>query len=130
MSVPVSLAKLWSNAAERLHVRSALNPGLWLVAIAGPMLMIMAWMFREDHFLCHLFAISLIVLIGLVLLAFVGLACFAPAKLQSEDYQLRHQPLHMIQTKSGAMELDPTSMITVIANPVRGLRPGSEEREQ
>jgi len=43
-------------------------------------------------------------------------AIFRPDKLQSEDYQLRHESLQIIQQKSGRITIPDTS-IEAIANP-------------
>jgi hypothetical protein len=40
----------------------------------------------------------------------------APEKLQSEDYQIRHETLELIKQKGTSLEISPTSL-TVIANP-------------
>ena len=54
--------------------------------------------------------------IGVACLGFIGFAIFRPDKLQSEEYQLRHESLQLIQQKSGRITLSPAS-IEVIANP-------------
>lgn len=54
--------------------------------------------------------------IAVACLGFVGFAIFRPDKLQSEEYQLRHESLQLIQQKSGRIALNATS-IEAIANP-------------
>ena len=54
--------------------------------------------------------------IGIACVGFLGFAIFRPEKLQSEDYQIRHESLQLIQQKSGRLALAPTS-IEAIANP-------------
>jgi hypothetical protein len=53
---------------------------------------------------------------GVTCIGFMGFAIFKPDKLQSEDYQIRHESLQIIQQKSGQMEISTTSL-EAIANP-------------
>jgi hypothetical protein len=56
-----------------------------------------------------------------VLGAIIGFMYFmvaAPEKLQSEDYQIRHETLELIKQKGTSVEISPSSL-DVIANPVR-----------
>ncbi len=62
-----------------------------------------------------------LVFIGMVpiVVTCLGFAYFAitkPEKLQSEEYQLRHETLQIIQQKTGQLIVDPTSL-TAITNP-------------
>ena len=114
------LAQSAASAAQCLHVRSALNPGLWLCGIATPMFFIAAYYFRDDATVrnCLLLGASLPVVV--VCIVFVGFAIFKPDKLQSEDYQIRHESLTLILQKGGKVPIDPAS-IQAIANPVQSL---------
>ncbi len=107
---------LSQSAAIKLHVRSALNPMLWLCSIATPFCLFFAYLFRDYS----VFSIVLIVVglfpVVITCLAFIGFAIFRPEKLQSEDYQIRHESLQVIQSKTGRIQLSPTS-IEAIANP-------------
>ena len=49
-------------------------------------------------------------------LGFVYFAIFDPKKLQSEDYQIRHEALELIKEKGSAFEIAPSSL-EAIANP-------------
>jgi len=113
-----------ATAAERLRVRSALNPMLWLTAIVTPTCFAAAYALRD-----HPTILAVLIAIGAapILLTCVGFGYFAltkPEKLQSEDYQLRHQALQMIQEQTGHGVID-LSSVTAIANPgVSALPPG------
>jgi hypothetical protein len=114
--VLTSMSKSAVSAAQQLRVRSALNPLLWLTGIASPICFVAAYFFRAD-----LFVFRLLIGIGVapILTACVGFVYFAlrkPEKLQSEDYQLRHETLQIIQQKSGQLIVDPASL-SAIANP-------------
>jgi hypothetical protein len=111
-----SLIRSAHTAARSLRVRSALNPMLWLTGIVTPICFPAAYVFRFMPTLCC-------ILVGLgalpVLVTCAGFVFFAvknPAKLQSEDYQIRHESLQLIQSKGGHIPLDSAS-ITAIANP-------------
>lgn len=104
------------NAAYKLHVRSALNPLLWLTAIATPICFGAAYAFRETHAV-H----EALIYVGLlpIVISCVGFCYFAickPEKLQSEDYQLRHESLQLIQQKSGQIPI-PAASLEQIVNP-------------
>lgn len=47
----------------------------------------------------------------------VYFAVFRPEKLQSEEYQIRHEALELIKEKGSRVEISPASL-EVIANPV------------
>ena len=117
-----------SQAGERLRVRSALNPALWLSAIvtvpvvfaairyvggAPPWLIVLAYL-----------------PVSTAVLGFIFLLFFDRDKLQSEDYQLRKQSLDLIQQKGDAFPVSPTSL-DAIANPERPrLAPGTPEEDR
>lgn len=110
------VAQVAQSAAERLHVRSALNPALWLCAISTPVCLAFAYVFSDVPEVRNWLLAGGLVPIGVACLGFIGFAIFRPDKLQSEEYQLRHESLQLIQQKSGRITLSPAS-IEVIANP-------------
>jgi hypothetical protein len=123
------VAESTQSAVQKLHVRSALNPMLWLCGIATPLCLSGAYLFKEFDLIRNLFAIMGIVPIIITCIGFGYFAIVKPEKLQSEDYQLRHESLQMIQQKGGRIILDPAS-IEAIANPVsRQLPPERRDHE-
>lgn len=108
--------ELAQSAVQRLHVRSALNPMLWLSGITAPLCFSAAYVFREIPTLRDWLVVVGVFPIGITCLGFVGFALFRPEKLQSEDYQIRHESLQLIQQKAGRLPISPTS-IEAIANP-------------
>lgn len=52
-----------------------------------------------------------------------------PGKLQSEDYQLHHETLQIIQQKSGQLVVDATSL-TAVTNPALPALPSRGEGDQ
>lgn len=112
------LASVFADAGQRLQVRSALNPMLWLCAIATPTCLLAAYVFRDTADLRGWLVAGGLAPIVVACLGFTGFAIFRPEKLQSEEYQLRHQSLTLIEQKGSAFAVDPAS-IEAIANPVR-----------
>jgi hypothetical protein len=110
------VGQIAQTAAEKLHVRSALNPALWLCAITTPTCLLFAYAFRDvPEVRVWLLAGGLLPII-IASIGFLGFAIFRPEKLQSEEYQLRHESLQLIQQKSGRLAITPAS-IEAIANP-------------
>lgn len=108
-------------------MRSALNPMLWLTVFGSPPCFGAAYAFRE-----HPVVMAILIAVGVapIVVACVGFAYFAltkPEALQSEDYQLRHEALQMIQQQTGHGVIDPAS-VTAIANPTAvALQTGEKE---
>lgn len=104
------------SAARSLRVRSALNPLLWLTGIASPLCFGAAYVFKSMSPIFEVLIISGLLPIGITCLGFCYFAIFKPEKLQSEDYQIRHESLQIIQQKTGSIEV-PLTSIEQIANP-------------
>jgi uncharacterized protein YfkK (UPF0435 family) len=111
------VTQIAQTAAEKLHVRSALNPALWLCAITTPTCLLFAFMFRDIPEVRGWLLAGGLSPIAIACLSFIGFAIFRPDKLQSEEYQIRHESLQLIQQKSGRIAISPTS-IEAIANPL------------
>ena len=110
------VAQLAQTAVERLHVKSALNPALWLCGISTPICFIFAYAFRDAPDVRNWLLIGGFCPIAVACFGFIGFAIFRPEKLQSEEYQIRHESLQIIQQRSGRIEIEPAS-IEAIANP-------------
>jgi hypothetical protein len=112
------------SAATNLRVRSALNPMLWLCAIVSLPCFIFAllayWFHLPDLGLLFVYLGALP--LGATILGFLYFAVFDPKRLQSEEYQIRHEALELIKEKGSPLELSPTSL-EAIANPLRALLP-------
>lgn len=104
-------------AAQKLHVKSALNPILWLCGIATPICFIFAYLFYDTKDIKYLLIGAGILPIVIACLAYVGFAIFNSDKLQSEDFQLRSKSLQLIERKSGKITLPPTHL-ELITNPL------------
>ena len=126
-SISLRVAQMAELAARRLHVRSALNPVLWLCAIVVPLCFSFAWLFRDDHQLRNVLVYFGLLPVAVACAIFVYFAIRKPEKLQSEDYQIRHESIQLLQQKSGVALLNPISL-EAIANPeVKKLPPGDDQ---
>lgn len=107
------------SAAAQLRVKSALNPMLWLCGIISLPCFAFAWFVRGVEPLA-----SVLTYVGaapVIVACLMGMffAIFKPEKLQSEDYQLRHETLELIRQKGSNIEIEPSSL-EIVANPVSG----------
>lgn len=110
------LVKSAHAQAGRLQVRSALNPILWLIGIVFPLTLFGAWLFQNNPV-----AVVVCLAVGVLpvvtaCFVYVGFAIWRPEKLQSEDYQIRNQALHILQR--GNPNAVRVSSVTAIANPL------------
>jgi hypothetical protein len=107
------------SAASHLRVRSALNPMLWMCAIVSIPCLVLAY-FAHASGLDQL-GTALVYIGGAPVLAtifgFFYFVIFCPEKLQSEEYQLRHETLELIKQKGSPIEVSPSSL-EAISNPV------------
>jgi hypothetical protein len=120
------VAQLAQNAAEKLHVRSALNPVLWLCAISTPICLVFAHIFRDIPDVRNWLLFGGLAPIAIACIGFIGFAIFKPEKLQSEEYQIRHESLQLIQEKSGQIAIATTSLEAIV-NPQALQLPDKED---
>jgi hypothetical protein len=99
------IAHFGVSRLERIRVRSALNPIIWL-SVAVPIISwAAAYLFRGDyHFAGVLIAIGCLPIVTAVL-AYMILLFRSPDRLQSEEYQLRQKALQMLYRKGGNAEI-------------------------
>lgn len=113
MAIREALRQKISDAAEKVRVRSALNPILWLCAIVTPPGLYVVSQ-QSDVSLWVILVVC--VPVGTAAFGFLFLLFFDRDKLQSEDYQLRMRSLDLIQEKGEAFPIAPTSL-EAISNP-------------
>ena len=103
------------EAGEKLTVRSALNPILWLCALVTiPALIVTPFINDPPVWLIFLICSPVVI----ALLGFVFLLIVDRDKLQSEDYQIKKRSLEIIEQKgdSAPMLIDPSNL-NVIPKP-------------
>lgn len=112
-------------AAERLLVRSALNPVLWLCAIVTVPCVALATFSDDPPRWLVALACGPVVLVSI---GFIFLLFFDRGKLQSEEFQLRARVLELMMEEKGELpESTRRALRDVIPNPeVRRL---SQRRE-
>jgi hypothetical protein len=124
MSDPGIIQTFWERAAgsaqtavSRLRVRSALNPMLWLCGIISLPCLAAAFLAHGIEPIATILAICGVTPIAITCVLAMYFAVFRPEKLQSEEYQIRHEALELIKEKGSRVEISPASL-EVIANPV------------
>jgi len=95
-------------------VRSALNPLLWLSVSVGVICFSFAYVFKDYEFVRNLLALFGCLPCGITCLVAVYFAIKRPEKLQSEDYQIKQQTLHVIEQKAGSIKLEPAALESII----------------
>ena len=103
-----------SDAIERLRVKSALNPILWLCFIVTTPALAAIPLFPSGAPIWYI--ILAVLPVGVACFGFLFLLFFDRDKLQSEDYQLRKRSLELIQEKGQSIPVEPTSIV-LITNP-------------
>jgi hypothetical protein len=106
------------SAATHLRVKSALNPMLWLCAIVSLPCFSLSYFAHGIEPLATWLIYMGALPIFATIIGFLFFMIKSPEKLQSEDYQIRHETLELIRQKGTDLQIAPSSL-HVIANPVR-----------
>ncbi|HAZ4814336.1 TPA: hypothetical protein J5T73_002552 [Enterobacter cloacae] len=108
--------RLSQSAVKNLHIKSALNPILWLCAIVIPMLAWISMYFSKTPFYFISYAMTFLISLLIIVACgvFIYFAIKKPEKLQSEDYQLRHESIQWMQQKGGDLSFTPASVEQII----------------
>jgi hypothetical protein len=113
------------SAAANLRIRSALNPMLWLCGIISLPCFIGSYLFRGTEPLASVLMYVGVAPVGATILGFFYFMIASPDKLQSEEYQLRHETLELIKEKGSSVEILPSSL-DAIPNTIKALPRGGE----
>jgi len=125
MSIRAVIIEKVTEAGGKLHVRSALNPVLWMCAIVTiPCLIVAAFCQTTPKWLVLIACAPVVTTV----IGFLFLLLFDRDKLQSEDYQLRKKSLELIQEKGDSIPIA-TASIEAISNPQRPALPGVSDGE-
>ena len=89
------ITKIGASRLERIRVRNALNPMLWLSVAVPIVILPAAWFFRDYSIVWLLVTVACLPTVTAVT-AYVILLFKSPDRLQSEEYQLRQRELRMI----------------------------------
>ena len=104
-------------ASGQLRVKSALNPMLWLCGIISLPCLLLSWAAHDVNPISTIFAFVGVAPVAVTCLLALYFALFKPDKLQSEEYQIRHETLELIKQKGSTVELSPSSIVA-IPNPL------------
>lgn len=116
MDIRESIAKHSQGAAQRLQVRSALNPILWLIAVILPICLIGAYYFKDSAVVLTVLLIAGLIPVAVGCYGFIYLLHFKTDKLQSEDYQLRQQAMQTISEKTAKINPEIAETFVAMAN--------------
>jgi hypothetical protein len=105
------------TAMARLRVKSALNPMLWLCGIVTPAGLLASYASWGHEPLATIAAWLGVAPVAATIVGFLYFMIAGPQRLQSEEYQLRHEALELIREKGSSFEVKPSS-VDSIANPV------------
>lgn len=103
---------VWGEAlskAQAVKVRNVMNPLLWLNAVAMPLLLSAAYMFRDQTVLSLPMIVVAAALPVWTMWEYRYFARKDPKRLQSEDYLLEHQKL-VIQSKHYKYPIDASAL--------------------
>ncbi|KAB2700782.1 hypothetical protein F9K79_00715 [Ochrobactrum sp. Kaboul] len=100
------------SRAGVIKVRNVMNPTLWACAIVSPLSWVAAFCLRETSaFMVLIFVGTLPVLMYMVQTAYFSLK--DPGRLQSEEFQLKHQALNLIEKKGQGEITDPNAVMNI-----------------
>lgn len=105
------------QAVEQLRVKSALNPMLWLCGIISLPCFVLAWLTTGTQPLSTILTWVGTGPVVITCMLAIYFAIFKADKLQSEEYQIRHETIELIKQKGSLIEISPSSL-EVIASPV------------
>jgi membrane protein YdbS with pleckstrin-like domain len=101
------------SSFERISVKNALNPILWICGVVGVPSLVMIG-YAPNPSWVHITLV--IAIVAVALFAYLFFLFSDPDRLQSESYQLRKQALELIEEK-GSLAIIEASSIEVISNP-------------
>jgi hypothetical protein len=104
-------------AVARLNVKSALNPMLWLCGIVTPASLAASYAAEGHEPLATITSWLAVSPVAATIVGFFYFMIAGPQRLQSEEYQIRHEALELIREKGSSFEVKPSS-VDSIANPV------------
>jgi hypothetical protein len=95
----------FTSRAGTVRVRNALNPLLWTMALVVPTSWIAAYFFRDEAMLEYaLFGVGALPIFA-TLVAYFIFMFRDPNRLQSEEYQLRHEVLQILHKRGDVNEV-------------------------
>lgn len=112
------------NAVEKVRQNSALNPVLWLCGIT--ILPGLLGAYRLSGPLQYVFAGLAVLPVLMACGSFLYFMLTDPDRLQSEEYQIRHETLEIISTRGIATDIDDAGL-TAIMTQINQLLPSGDD---
>lgn len=127
--LPEQLTKNRHSHFQRISVKSALNPALFLVAITLTGGIAGLFYFSSNFILTIFFMFVIAIPILCACIAFIFFTFWKPEALRSEEFQLKLEQYRMLKTKGGLRDVSP-DLLRIINNPVLAeLPPNSREED-
>src|ERR1051326_1020199 len=101
------LSHVAQGSLRGLKVRSALNPAVLLCGVTMPLCFGAAYVFRSIPTLALVLVLFGLLPLTVACIGFLFFMLKRPQLLQSEDFQLRHQSMEMLQVRLTAPDADP-----------------------
>lgn len=98
------------SRAGVVKVRNAMNPTLWACAIVPLICWVAATVLKDTVAFLPLVVVGMVPVVTWFLQT-VYFSLSDPSRLQSEEYQLRHQALNMIERKGSNALTDPDNIL-------------------
>lgn len=86
----------WMSRLGMARIKTALNPLLWLCGLFTPIAGVLVYLLRDYAVFPYVFMVALCLPMLAILVAFFIFAFRDPDRLQSEEYQIRHQALRIL----------------------------------
>lgn len=102
---PEDAIRSWTSRAGVVRVQNALNPLLWTAGLLVPMCWIAAYFFRDDAILKYCFSALGALPVLVTLVVYLIFMFRDPNRLQSEEYQIRHQALQILHKRGDSSDI-------------------------
>lgn len=111
----MSLPFQTDSFAQKITVKSAVNPSLWACAVISVPLFILAST-SGDKLVVAFFIVATIPVVSFFL-SYLYLLFKNPDYLRSEDYQIRAESLKLLGSKDNPLQAGANDIVSVVTNP-------------
>src|SRR5947209_2880475 len=122
-----TIAQVYGTVVGRQRTTSALTSMLWLCAVVLPISLYAAYKFSGNPIIQGALVVVLaIVPVTITCWGFCYFARTNPGRLQSEEFQLKQQSLHIVEKKAHGAPIDPALIREIIVGGSRRLPKGED----
>ena len=122
MSLPFQTGSL----AQKVHVRSAVNPALWACAVISIPLFFFAS--RTSGWLSIAYFFVAFLLVGVFIFSYLYFLFKNPEYLRSEEYQLRMSSMRLLGDKDNPLHADARDIVSMMTSNPSLPSPDAQER--